>query len=251
VRFAGKVALVTGGSRGIGRATAVRFAGEGAAVVVNYRRDEAAALATVEEISSAGGRAVAERADLEDGDAIGRMFSSVRERFGGLDFLGANAAATSFRPLLDAGEKHVARTFSITVQGFVRCVQESAALMTGRGGAIVAVSGFDSFRVLEGHGVLGAAKSALETLVRYFAVELAPSGIRVNAVNPGFVETDSARTYAGERWDAAKADWAASTPAGRIARPEEIAALVAFLCSEEASFVYGQTIVADGGLTLR
>jgi enoyl-[acyl-carrier protein] reductase III len=251
VRFSEKVALVTGGSRGIGRATALRLAAEGAAVVVNYRRDEAAAQAAVEEIVAAGGRAVAERADLEDGEAIGKMFAATAERFGRLDVLVANAAATSFRPLLASGQKHVDRTFAITVDGFVRCVQESTKLMEGRGGAIVAVSGFDSFRVLEGHGILGAAKSAMETLVRYFAVELAPRGIRVNAVNPGFVETDSARLYAAERWEASKAEWSAKTPAGRVAAPEEIAAIVAFLASEESSFVYGQTLVADGGLTLR
>jgi enoyl-[acyl-carrier protein] reductase III len=248
VRFAGKVALVTGGSRGIGRATACRLAREGATVVVNYRRDEKAARQTVEEI---GAQAVAERADLEDADATRAMFAAVRERFGRLDVLVANAAATSFRSLLEAGDHHVARTFAISVAGFVRCVQEATRLMDGRGGAIVAVSGIDSLRVMEGHGVLGAAKSAMETLVRYFAAELASRGIRVNAVNPGYVDTDSARAYAGERWEEAKREWAAQTPAGRIAAPEEIAALIAYLASDEASFVYGQTIVADGGLTLR
>ncbi|MGH7803372.1 MAG: SDR family NAD(P)-dependent oxidoreductase, partial [Candidatus Binatia bacterium] len=100
MRFSGKVALVTGGSRGIGRATALRFAAEGAAVVVNYRRDEAAARAAVDEIAAAGGQAIAERADLEDGEAIAKMFAAIGERFGRLDVLVANAAATSFRPLL-------------------------------------------------------------------------------------------------------------------------------------------------------
>lgn len=251
MRFRGKVALVTGSSRGIGRATALRFAAEGAAVIVHYRRDEAAAEETVGAIRSAGGAAHAERAELEDGDALGAMFARVRERHGGLDFLVANAAATSFRPLQSVESRHVQRTFGVTVDGFLRCVREAVPLMAGRAGAIVGVSGFDSFRVIRGHGVLGAAKSAMETLIRYLAVEHAADGIRVNGVNPGYVVTDSAKTYAGPDFERIRTEWEAATPAGRMAEPEEIAAVIAFLCSSEASFVYGQTLIVDGGLTLR
>jgi enoyl-[acyl-carrier protein] reductase III len=256
MRFAGKIALVTGSSRGIGRSTATRLAREGAAVVVHYRREEDLAREVVAEIEGLGGRAVAERADLEDEEAIARLFAAVRERFGALDVLVANAAATSFRPLLEAETRHVRRTYAITVDAFLRAVREAVPLMEGRGGAILAVSGFDSFRVVEGHGVLGSAKAAMETLVRYLAVELAPRGIRVNGVNPGYIETDSARTYAERTFGAdevarRRAEWVATTPAGRIADPAEIASVIAFLASAEASFVYGQTLVADGGLTLR
>jgi enoyl-[acyl-carrier protein] reductase III len=246
-----RIAVVTGGSRGIGRATALRLARDGYAVVVNYRRDEAAAAETVARIEAGGGSALAVRADLEDPQAIDRLFGSVRERFGRLDALVANAAATSFRPLLETEERHVQRTFGITVSGFLRCVRNGVPLMEGTGGAIVAVSGFDTLRVLPGHGNLAAAKAAMETLVRYLAVELAPRGIRVNGVNPGYVETDSARLYGGPEYETRVRDeWARLTPAGRIGRPEEVAAIIAFLCSEESSFVYGQTIVVDGGRTL-
>lgn len=251
MRFQGKVALVTGSSRGIGRATVERFAAEGASVIVHYRRDEAAAEETVAAIRAAGGRADAERAELEDGDALGALFGRVRERHGGLDFLVANAAATSFRSLQSAESRHVQRTFAVTVDGFLRCVREAVPLMKGRGGAIVGISGFDSFRVIPGHGILGAAKSAMETLIRYLAVEHAADGIRVNGVNPGYVLTDSAKTYAGPDFERIRGDWEAATPAGRMAEPEEIASVIAFLCSSEASFVYGQTLVVDGGLTLR
>ncbi len=246
-----KTALVTGGSRGMGRATALRLARDGYAVVVNYRRDEDSARETVAAIEATGGRAMAVRADLEQPEAIDALFAQVRGRFGGLDVLVANAAATSFRPLLETEDRHVERTFSITVTGFLHCVRSAVPLMKGHRATIVAVSGIDTLRVLPRHGNLGAAKAALETLVRYFAVELAPLGIRVNGVNPGFIETDSARFYAGPDYETrVRAEWIRQTPAGRIGRPEEVASAISFLCSEESSFVYGQTIVVDGGHTL-
>jgi enoyl-[acyl-carrier protein] reductase III len=247
----GKVALVTGASRGIGRATAIKLARDGAAVVVNYRRNDAAAADTVRAITAAGGQAFAARADLEDGEEIAAMFATVRERFGRADVLVANAAATAFRSLLDTKAHNLARTFGITVNGFLRCVQEAVPLMRA-GGAVVAVSGFDTLRVLPGHGTLGAAKAAVELLVRYLAVELAPRGIRVNGVCPGYIETDSARLYAGPEYATRVRDeWIASTPIGRIGQPEDVAGVIAFLCSAEAGFICGQTIVVDGGLTLK
>jgi enoyl-[acyl-carrier protein] reductase III len=250
-RFSGRIALVTGASRGIGRATAERFACDGATVVVNYRRNAEAATETVEAITRQGGRAVAIAADLESGEAIVAMFREVRERFGALDFLVANAAATAFRPLLETKPHHLERTFAITVSGFLRCVQEAAPLMAGREAAIVAVSGFDTLRAIPGHGTLGAAKAAMETMVRYLAAELASKGLRVNAVNPGYVDTDSARFYAGPDFRRRfEEEWIPSIPARRLAAAEEIAGVIAFLCSRDASYVYGQTLLVDGGLLL-
>jgi len=250
-RFSSRIALITGGSRGIGRATAERFASEGATVVVNYRRNAQAAAETVEAITRRGGNAVAIAADLESGDAIAVMFAEVRQRFGALDFLIANAAATAFRPLLDTRPHHLERTFAITVSGFLRCVQEAVPLMEGREGAIVAVSGFDTVKAIPGHGTLGAAKSAMETMVRYLASELAPKRVRVNAVNPGYVDTDSARFYAGPDFRRRfEEEWVPSIPAGRLAAPEEVAGVITFLCSSDASYVYGQTLLVDGGLLL-
>jgi enoyl-[acyl-carrier protein] reductase III len=249
-RLTGQVALVTGGSRGIGRATALRLAREGAAVVVHYRRDAEAARSIVAEIESEGGRARAVAAELGDAEALEAMFRTVAAHEGRLDVLVANAAATAFRPLLETKPHNVEKTFGITVSGFLRCVQLADPLFS-EGARIVAVSGFDSIRVVPRHGTLGAAKAAMETLVRYLAVELAPRGIRVNGVNPGFVETDSARRYAGAEYESrTRGEWIAITPLRRVAEPREIASVIAFLCGDDSSFVTGQTLIADGGLTL-
>lgn len=235
----------------MGRASAMRLARDGYAVAVNYRRDEQAAAQTVGAIESAGGSAFAVRGDLEDPAAIDALFAAVAQRFGHLDVLIANAAATSFRPLLETEDRHVERTFSISVTGFLRCVRRAVPLMAGRRAAIVAVSGFDTLRVLPGHGNLGAAKAAMETFVRYLAVELAPRRIRVNGVNPGYIETDSARLYAGPEYETRVRDeWIRATPAARLGRAEDVAGVIAFLCSEDSDFVLGQTIIVDGGRTL-
>ena len=245
------IALVTGSSRGIGRATALLFAERGYNVAVHYRREAEVAEAVVKEARATGAEAIVVHGDLVDADVPGRILGEIGDRFGRLDVLVANAASTAFKPLLDVGARHLDLTMRTVVQSFLLLAQGAVPLMADRPGAIVAVSGFDSLRVVANHGLLGAAKAALEQLVRYLAVELAPHGIAVNSVLPGFVATDSARKWADTShpggWAAFEAEWNST---GAIVAPEDIAEIIAFLCSPAGRCIRGQNLIADAGVTL-
>src|SRR5882757_7933233 len=246
------VALVTGSSRGIGRATTLLFAERGCDVVVHYRREGEAAEAVAKEARAAGAEALVVQGDLVDSDVPGRLLGEVGDRFGRLDVLVANAAATAFKPLTEVTARHLDLTLRTVVQSFLLLSQGAVPLMAGRPGSIVGVSGIDSLRVVSNHGLLGAAKAAMEQLVRYLAVELAPHDIAVNSVLPGFVTTESARLWADTShpggWEAFEADQTVTVPAGRMAAPEEIAEIIAFLCSPAGRYIRGQTLIADGGV---
>jgi enoyl-[acyl-carrier protein] reductase III len=246
------VALVTGSSRGIGRATALLFAERGYDVVVHYRREAEAAEAVAKEARAAGADVLVAHGDLQDADVPARILTEVGDRFGRLDVLVANAASTAFKPLTEVSARHLDLTMRTVVQSFLLLAQGAVPLMTGRPGSIVAVSGFDSIRVVANHGLLGAAKAALEQLVRYLAVEFAPHDIAVNSVLPGFVATDSARMWADTShpggWAAFEAE-RASTP-GVIVGPEEIAEIIAFLCSPAGRCIRGHSLIADVGVIL-
>lgn len=248
--FSERVALITGSSRGIGRATALLLAQRGARIVVNYRHEERAAKETLKAIEALGAEAVLARADLESPEEIHRMFREVENAFGRLDIFVANAAATAFRSALDLKPHNLARTYQITVNAFVQAVQEAVPLMEGRRGKIVTVSSFPTLRYLPGYAALGSAKAALETLTRYLACELAGRGINVNGVSPGLVETGSAEKYGGTDYARLVDALLTATPKGRLGTPEDIARVIVFLCSDEAEWITGQTITVDGGLTL-
>jgi enoyl-[acyl-carrier protein] reductase III len=250
MRFVGKVALVTGSSRGIGRAIALRLAREGADVVVNYRRQTAAAQATAAGITALGRRALVIQADIGETTAVRQMFTRVREAFGGLDIFVANAAATAFKSLMELQEHHLEKTFAITLKSFVLAAQLAAELMQGRQGKIVTVSGIDARRYIPLHGALAAAKGALEVLTTYLACELAGQGITVNGVNPGFVDTDSAHVFGERVYRLLAKNIVTYTPQKRVGTPDDIAKVAAFLCSDDAAWICGQTLVADGGLSL-
>jgi enoyl-[acyl-carrier protein] reductase III len=252
--LAGRVAVVTGGSRGIGRGIALHLARDGADCVITYRKNDAAAAETVSALEALGGRARAERLDLAEPSLVGPAFERIAAAFGRVDVLVANAAATAFRPALEQKPHNVRRTFAISVDSLVAMVQAAVPLMQGRPGRIVLISGIDSFQAMGGHSVLGAAKAAAESLVRGLALELGPLGITVNAVTPGFVKTDSSTYYVsqglGLDYERATERLLAATPVRRHGTPEDVAALVGYLVSESASFLTGQCIVIDGGLTI-
>jgi enoyl-[acyl-carrier protein] reductase III len=243
------VALVTGSARGIGRATALLLAERGHDVVVHYRREAEAAEATAKEARAAGGEALIVHGDLVDTDTTDRIIAEIAERFGRLDVLVANAASTAFKPLLEVGARHLDLTMRTVVQSFLLLAQGAVPLMAGRPGSIVAVSGFDSLRVVANHGLLGAAKAALEQLVRYLAVELAPHDIAVNSVLPGFVATDSARKWADTSHPGGWAAFETEHPETIVA-PEQIAEIIAFLCTPAGRCIRGHNLIADAGVTL-
>ena len=179
-----------------------------------------------------------------------RLFARVREAFGGLDIFVANAAATAFKPLMELQEHHLEKTFAITLKSFVLAAQLAAELMRGRPGKMVTVSGIDARRYIPLHGALAAAKGALEVLTTYLACELAGQGITVNGVNPGLVDTDAAHVFGEEVYRLLAKNIVTYTPLKRVGTPDDIAKVVAFLCSDDAAWICGQTLMVDGGLSL-
>jgi NAD(P)-dependent dehydrogenase (short-subunit alcohol dehydrogenase family) len=246
--FEGKIALITGASRGIGRALALSLAARGATPIINYRRNEDAARDTVAEIERLGATGLAIRADLESVDQIEAMFDQVSEQFGRLDFFVSNASASNFRPLMELEPRHLERTFNTNVRAFVVGTQRAAQLMY-EGGRIVVLSSYGSVRVFPTYANLGSNKAALEMWARYMAVELAPRGINVNAVNPGIIKSDSSSFFYETGLVASLDTVVPKIPKQRLGSVQEAADCVLFLLSPASEYVTGTTLVVDGGLT--
>ncbi|HEY6419008.1 MAG TPA: SDR family oxidoreductase [Candidatus Binataceae bacterium] len=248
----GKVALVTGGTRGLGRAISLGLARLGATVAMNYRRDEASAARTLADVRAIAPNSILVKADLENDSEVRAMVARTASELGRLDILIANAAATAFKPLLESKQHNLLRTFNLSVGGFMAAVQEASKLMTA-GGRVLMISGIDSIRNLPGHGVLGAAKAALESMVRDFAFELGQREITVNGMNVGYIDTDSARYYAqylGETYEEFQRRCAERSAMKRLPTIDEVAAVACLICMPAASYLTAQTILVDGGLTL-
>jgi enoyl-[acyl-carrier protein] reductase III len=242
--FSGRSVLVTGGSRGIGKAIALRFARLGARrVAVSYFRNDAAANETAEELRALGTEAVLLRGNLADPDKA----QALVEEAGPLDVLVSNAASGVIRPLLELEEKHWDWTMNANARALFSLARHAAPSMPA-GSAIVAVSSLGSLRVLGDYSLVGTSKAALESLVRYLAVELAPQDIRVNAVSAGLVETGALDHF--DKRDDMIAFYRERTPAGRLVEPDDVAGVVTFLASPEASMIRGQAVVVDGGYSV-
>jgi enoyl-[acyl-carrier protein] reductase III len=246
----GRVALITGSSRGIGRAIALELAGRGADIVVNYLRKKSAAEEVVAEVVARGRRAIAVRANVGDVTDIEAMFDCVRSEFGRCDILVGNAASGVVRSITQVEDKHWDWTLDINARSILRCARQAAPLMEAHGwGRIVGITSFGSTRVFSEYGIIGVSKAAIEAIIRYLAVEQAPKGIVANAVSPGIVGTDALKYFPIDVEETLQKA-VARTPARRVTTPEDVARVVAFLCSDDAAMIIGQTIVVDGGWSL-
>ena len=246
--FAGKVALVTGGSRGIGRACVLKFAQLGADVVINYSRSASDADATASAAGELGVRALTVQADMGDRDAVLGLCARVAEEFGRFDVLVNSAARGLERPrgALDSLPRHLKHTMDVNLFGPWFCAQEAATLMV-EGGAIVNLLSPGAQRYLPRYAPVAISKGALASLTTYLAVELAPRGIRVNGVSAGMVEgSDGVRLMPEELLER----YRQAVPAGRLTQPEEVAEAVAFLCSDAAAMIVGHVLLIDGGYSL-
>ncbi|GFH34823.1 SDR family oxidoreductase [Streptomyces pacificus] len=243
------ISLITGASRGIGRALALTLARRGGTVVVNYKKNTELAEKTVADIEEAGGRGVAVQADVETAEGVTALFDEVAQRYGRLDHFVSNAAASVFKNILDLGEHHLDRSYAMNLRPFVLGAQQAVRLMDD-GGRIVALSSYGSVRAYPTYAALGGMKAAIEAWVRYMAVEFAPYGINVNAVNGGLIDSDSLAYFYGVEGMPDMRGVLDRIPAGRPGTVQEMADTVAFLLSEGAGYLTGQTLVVDGGLSV-
>jgi enoyl-[acyl-carrier protein] reductase III len=242
VSLADSTVLVTGGSRGIGKAIALRLAGLGAArVAIGYFRSDAAAEETAEELRSIGAEPVLVRGNVTSERVLEQVAA-----LGPLRVLVHNAATGVIRPALETEDKHWDWTHQANARALLSLTRAAAPTMPS-GASIVAISSLGSTRVLENYALVGTSKAALEALVRYLAVELAPRGVRVNAVSAGVVETGALEHFPNRDEMVAMG---ARNPVGRLVSPDDVASAVAFLCSDEAEMIRGQTLVVDGGWSL-
>jgi enoyl-[acyl-carrier protein] reductase III len=247
---ADKVALITGSSRGIGRTLALSLAAQGGSVVVNYKVNEELAKEVVAGVEGRGGRAIAVQADMESPEDIDRLFDAAGQEFGRLDYFVDNAAASSFKLIKDLKLHHLDRSYAMNIRSFVLGAQRAVDLMTD-GGRIVTLSSYGSIRAYPTYANLGAAKAALEAYVRYMAVEFAPLGINVNAVNGGIIESDSSAYFYGvDGMPDLHEKVLPKIPKQRMGTVKEVSGTVEFLLEPRSEYITGQSLVVDGGLTI-
>lgn len=245
----GKRALVTGGSRGIGKAIALALAEAGADVCINYLRQREPAAETLAAIERFGVRGLLSKANIADEKGIAHTFERIEEHFGGIDILVSNAASGVLRSFEDLTPRHFQWTMSINAMSLLPVAQRAMKYMLAGGwGRIVAVSSLGATRAIPNYTAVGASKAALESIVRHMAIETAGKNVNVNTVSAGIVDTDALKHFPNREELLSKA--LERTPAGRLTEPRDVADVVMFLCSDRASMIHGQTIVVDGGYSI-
>jgi 3-oxoacyl-[acyl-carrier protein] reductase len=245
-KLAGKVAVVTGASKGIGAAIARHLAAEGAAVVVNYASSKTGADKVVTEITGAGGKAVAVQGDVSKKADITRLFAEAKKVFGQLDILVNNAGVYEFGPLENVTEEHFHKQFNLNVLGLLLTTQEAVKHFTPVGGSVVNISSVVGRYPLPGASVYSATKAAVDAITKSLAKELGPKKIRVNSLNPGMIETEGLHAAGFAEGDFRK-HIEAQTPLGRIGQPDDIAKVAVFLASDDSGWVTGETLLVSGG----
>ncbi len=245
-KLAGKVAVVTGASKGIGAAIAKHLAAEGAAVVVNYSSSKEGAERVVAEITSNGGKAVAVQANISKETDIRRLFAEAKKAFGRLDILVNNAGIYEFAPLSDVTPEHFHKMFDLNVLGLILATREAVNQFGPNGGAVVNISSVAASSAPPTTSVYSATKAAVDAVTRSLAQELGPRNIRVNSINPGMVETEGVHA-AGIAASDFRTQIEAQTPLGRIGQPNDIAPAAVFLASPDSAWLTGETLYISGG----
>jgi enoyl-[acyl-carrier protein] reductase III len=244
----GKIALITGGSRGIGRAIAMRLAENGVSIVVNYVRHRRDAEETVAAIEKHGVHCLAVKANVAKEDDVKRMFEEIHNTYERLDILVSNAASGVLKPAMELTTRHWNWAMDINARALLTLAQYAVPMM-GQGGRIIAVSSLGAVRAVPNYTAVGASKAALESLVRHLAVELGPKGMTVNTISAGVVDTDALKKFPNrDEMISVSLD---RTPLGRLTTPEDVADLALFLCSDGAAMIHGQVLVVDGGYAIQ
>jgi 3-oxoacyl-[acyl-carrier protein] reductase len=245
-KLAGKVAVVTGASKGIGAAIAKHLAAEGAAVVVNYSASKDGAESVVSDITGNGGRAIAVKANLARKADIDQLFAETKKAFGQIDILVNNAGIYEFLPVQDITEEHFRKQFDLNVLGLTLATQAAVKQFNPAGGSIINISSVVSTLGIPSAAVYSGTKGAVDAITRSLAKELGPRGIRVNAINPGMVETEGFRAAGIAESDMRK-QVEAQTPLGRIGQPQDIATAAVFFASPDSAWITGETLTVAGG----
>ncbi|MBN9589297.1 MAG: oxidoreductase [Alphaproteobacteria bacterium 64-11] len=242
----GKVAVVTGASKGIGAGIAKALGAEGASVVVNYASDKAGADKTVADIVKDGGKAVAVKGDVSKLADVKHLFAETKKAFGKVDVLVNNAGVYKFSPLEQITEEEFQRQFGINVWGTIQATREALPLFGNEGGSVINISSVVSRKAIPGSAVYSGTKGAVDTVTQVLAAELGPRRIRVNAINPGMVESEGTHA-AGFIGSDFQRNAEASSPLGRIGQPQDIASVAVFLAANDSSWLTGEHIVVSGG----